>query len=146
MSVADISKHLLCDSQEVQDVIEEMHLLDDKDDFVEIFRGDQSWKTDMLEVALQEKDIPCYRQSGNVTGLIVSPGLYSPYAPESIIYVPREKIQEVKDILSELPFDSGKTISRERPLPTFKQWKFFTIYLLLLGLIAVLTVFLTYNH
>src|SRR5208283_3989476 len=108
------------------------------DNFVEIFRDGQSWKVDMLEVALQENNIPYYRQSGNVSGLVVSPIFDSPYNSESIIYVPGDKIQEVKDILSELPFDSPRITPKERPQPTSKQSTLFIIYFVILGLIAIL--------
>jgi len=115
------------------------------DDFVEIFRDEQSWKVDMLEDVLKQKGIPCYRQSGAVTGLTVSPGLVSIYGPESIVYIPSERVQEVKDILSELPFDSNKTVIKERPPLTSKQLTLITIYLVILGLIAGLVIILTWK-
>jgi len=56
------------------------------DDFIEIFRDDQSWKADMLEDVLKQKGIPCYRQSGSVTGLTVSPGLFHLMA-QNLLYI-----------------------------------------------------------
>jgi hypothetical protein len=114
--------------------------MEEKNNFVVIFRTGKPYEFEMAKDVLEENNIPYYTQYYSYTGLrfatplVRTPGLGSFWD----VLVPSNKIEEARAILSELPFEVGFASDPWHFGPTKTVKKFWKIYLLILTVFIVI--------
>ena len=104
-------------------------------DFIEIYRHQQPFVTDMVIDILRKENIPCYMQQGSIAGILLA-AVFPVAAPgvEYVVFVPKILYKKSKEILDNLPVDrellNVKWLKSSDPK---RQLRLIIFWLLILG-------------
>jgi len=113
--------------------------MEEKNNFVVIFRTGKPYEFEMAKDALEKNNIPYNTQYHSSSGLRLATPLVRTPSPGTFwaVLVPNNRIEDVSEILSELPFELEIVSDPWHFGPTKIVKKRWTIYLLILILFFV---------
>jgi hypothetical protein len=118
--------------------------MEGRNDFVIIFRTGKPYEFEMVKDALDKNNIPYNTQYHSSSGLRLATPLVRTPGPGTFwaVLVPNNRIEDVREILSELPFELEIASDPWHFGPSKIAKKRWTIYLLILLLFFVVSLIL----
>jgi hypothetical protein len=118
--------------------------MEEKNNFVVIFRTGKPYEFEMAKNALEQNNIPYNTQYNSISGIRLATPLVRTPGPGTFwaVLVPNNRIEDAREILSELPFELEISSDPWHFEPTKIVKRRWTIYLLIVLLFFVVSLIL----